>query len=301
MKLLAFGEILWDIVGEEKYLGGAPFNLAVHAGRCGLQAGIVSALGSDPLGTEAWAAANSLGVDCRFVRVVPDTPTGRVDVTVSSEGQPHYVIHEHVAFDAIALEASTQTAILAEAYDVFCFGTLVQRFETSRASLRRLLKAFEGSSTQVFCDVNLRQHYYDRDVLQESLQASHILKLNDEEAVTMSRTFLGPPTRSLRNICQGLADRFDLSVVLITLGAEGAGVYHEEGYRVVPGQRIQVVDTIGAGDAFSAAFLSHYLLNGDPVAAVEVANAIGAYVASKPGALPAYQNSQLALLNRTES
>ena len=117
----------------------------------------------------------------------------------------------------------------------------------------------------------------------------------------MSRTFLGQPTRSLRNICQGLADRFDLSVVLITLGAEGAGVYHEEGYRVVPGQRTQVVDTIGAGDAFSAAFLSHYLLNGDPVAAVEVANAIGAYVASKPGALPAYQNSQLALLNRTES
>ena len=101
----------------------------MHAGCCGLRAGIVSALGGDPLGTEALAAANSLGVDCRFVRVVPDTPTGRVDVTVSSQGQPHYVIHEQVAFDAIALDAATQTqtAILAEAYDVFCFGTLAQR------------------------------------------------------------------------------------------------------------------------------------------------------------------------------
>ena len=89
MKLLAFGEILWDIVGDEKYLGGAPFNLAVHAARCGLQAGVVSALGGDPLGREALAAAKSFEVDCRFVRVIPDTPTGRVDVTVSSQGQAH--------------------------------------------------------------------------------------------------------------------------------------------------------------------------------------------------------------------
>ncbi|MCH7917251.1 MAG: hypothetical protein IIC50_04615 [Planctomycetes bacterium] len=146
--------------------GRAPFNLAVHAGRCGLRAGIVSALGGDPLGTEALAAANSLGVDCRFVRVVPDTPTGRVDVTVSSQGQPHYVIHEQVAFDAVALDAATQTAILAQAYDVFCLGTLAQRSETSRASLCQLLEAFQGTSTRIFYDVNLRQHYYDRDVLE---------------------------------------------------------------------------------------------------------------------------------------
>lgn len=301
MKLLAFGEILWDIVGEEKYLGGAPFNLAVHAGRCGLQAGIVSSLGSDPLGTEAWAAANSLGVDCRFVRVVPDTPTGRVDVTVSSEGQPHYVIHEHVAFDVIGLEASTQTAILAEAYDVFCFGTLVQRFETSRASLRRLLEAFGGTSTRIFCDVNLRQHYYDRDILEKSLQATHILKLNDEEAVTVSQMFLAEATGSLGELCSELARQFDLSVVLITLGAAGAGVYHEDNYTIVPGHSVEVADTIGAGDAFSAAFLNDYLRNGDPVTAVHVANAIGAYVASKPGALPPYEDAQYEILKRTKS
>ncbi|MCH8218446.1 MAG: carbohydrate kinase [Planctomycetes bacterium] len=281
--------------------GGAPFNLAVHAGRCGLQAGIVSALGGDPLGNEALAAANSLGVDCRFVRVVPDTPTGRVDVTVSSEGQPHYVIHEQVAFDEIVVDASTQAAILAEDYDVFCLGTLAQRFETSRASLQRLIEAFQGTSTRIFYDVNLRQHYYDRDVLEKSLQASHILKLNDDEAATVSRMFLGHCTGSLRDICHGLADRFDLRVVLITLGAEGAGVYHEEGYRVVPGHSVEVADTIGAGDAFSAAFLNDYLRNGDPVTAVQVANAIGGYVASQPGALPSYGDAQSEILKRTRS
>ena len=273
----------------------------MHAGCCGLRAGIVSALGGDPLGTEALAAANSLGVDCRFVRVVPDTPTGRVDVTVSSQGQPHYVIHEQVAFDAIALDAPHRQPFSHRPTMCSASGTLAQRFETSRASLQRLLEAFQETSTRIFCDVNLRQHYYDRETLEHSLRASYILKLNAEEVATVSRMFLTQPTGSLRDICHGLAHRFDLSIVLVTLGAEGAGVYHEEDYSVVPGHRVQVVDTIGAGDAFSAAFLTDYLRHDDPVAAVKVANRIGAYVASKAGALPAYEGTLSELLQRKRS
>jgi len=146
--------------------------------------------------------------------------------------------------------------------------------------------------------VNLRQHYYTPETLEYSLRASHLVKLNDEEAVTVARMFLGNVTGSLRDISHRLAEHFDLSVVLVTLGAEGAGVTHEGGYTLVPGHSVAVADTIGAGDAFSAAFLSDYLRNGDPVAAVEVANHIGAYVASKAGALPAYSETQREWLKR---
>ncbi|MCJ7626241.1 MAG: carbohydrate kinase [Anaerolineaceae bacterium] len=298
MKLLSFGEILWDIIGKQQHLGGAPFNLAVHAARCGMDAGIVSALGTDALGTQALQATTEHHVDPRFIQVLQDYPTGRVDVTVSAQGQPDYVIHEHVAFDHIAMDEPTIEAIVAQAYDVFCFGTLVQRCEASRSSLVHLLERLRSTPCRIFCDVNLRQHYYHPSVLEFCLDACHILKLNEDEVAVLGQMFFHKTFSALEEVCSALAHAKDIDIILVTLGPRGAGLFAQGTFYRVPGLSVQVADTVGAGDAFSAKFLSHYLNSGDLMGAIERANALGAYVASRPGALPQYDHDTEAFAKR---
>lgn len=290
MKLLAFGEILWDIVGDEKYLGGAPFNLAAHAARCGAEAAILSRLGDDALGAEALDAVTQYGVDDQLVQRDAEHATGTVDVTVSEAGQPTYVIHESVAYDHIDLPQSVLDGILDRSFDVFCFGTLAQRSPVSQKSLARVLKGFRGTSTRIFCDINLRQHYYQQDLLEVCLAVSDMVKLNDEEAQVLAGLLYNDAAMARPVLCERLARDMDIDIVLVTLGADGAGVHHEGCYHTVDGCPVQVADAIGAGDAFSAVFL-HSLFHGrDPVQAASLANQVGAYVASKPGALPPYND-----------
>jgi len=288
MKLLSFGEILWDIIGTQQHLGGAPFNLAVHAARCGMDVGIVSALGTDALGIQALQATTEHHVDPGFIQVLQDYPTGRVDVTVSAQGQPDYVIHEQVAFDHIAMDEPTLDAIVAQAYDVFCFGTLVQRCEASRSSLVQLVDRLRSTPCRIFCDVNLRQHYYHRSVLEFSLEACHILKLNEGEVAVLGQMFFDKTFGTLEEVCRALAQAKDIDIILVTLGARGAGLFTQGTFCQVPGLSVQVADTVGAGDAFSAKFLSHYLNSSDLMGSLKRANTLGAYVASRPGALPQY-------------
>lgn len=287
MRLLCFGEILWDVVGDTKHLGGAPFNLAVHASRCGLEAGIISSLGNDALGHEAHDIVANHPVDTRFLQQDPH-PTGRVDVAVSSAGQPSYTIHEDVAFDHIDLSTADLDVVVEQAVDFFCYGTLAQRGAVSRSSLQRLLPRLQGGQAKLFCDVNLRQSYYNRSILESSIQACDILKLNDEEVPVVAAEFCRSTPASLRDFCHTLARQMHIAVVLVTLGEAGAGIYTAGDYQTIPGTAVEVVDTIGAGDAFSAAYLSATLKGCDPMAAVALANQVGAYVASHAGALPDY-------------
>jgi len=296
VKLLAFGEILWDIVGDTKYLGGAPFNLAAHAAQCGAEATILSRLGDDALGAEALAAVTRHAVHDHLVQRDTEHPTGTVDVTVSEEGQPTYIIHESVAYDYIDLPASVRDDILAQSFDVFCFGTLAQRSPVSQRTLARVLKGLRGTSTRIFCDINLRQHFYQQDLLEVSLAVSDIVKLNEEEAVVLAGLLYNDTTMMRPVLCERLSEDLDIDIVLVTLGADGVGVYHEGLYQAVAGCPVQVADAIGAGDAFSAVFLSSLFDGQDPVQAASLANQVGAYVASQPGALPLYSEQIKASL-----
>ena len=252
MNVLSFGEIVWDIIEEEEHLGGAPLNLAAHLAQLGYQSDLVSRVGADRRGGAALDAMKRIGVDASLVQVDPVHPTGYVDVFVDGQGNPDFTIHQQVAYDFISFEAPLRDWLGNDRFDVFTFGTLCQRNEVSRNTLRQTLDAVRAA--HVFCDVNLRQDFYDRDIIAHSLQRSTIVKLNHAETVALSgllfREELDESTFASR-----IQEEYSVGLVCVTKGAEGCTVY-DGGHRVdCPGTKVQVADTLGAGDAFSASFL----------------------------------------------
>ena len=285
--VIAFGEILWDIIDGVPHIGGAPFNFAAHAARCGLNSAIVSAVGNDELGRRALDEATRLGVDVSMVGVNPQLPTGTVNVTLA-DGIPSYEIVRPVAWDEITGAAAQgappyqgddgRAGSSLPAVDVpraFYFGTLAQRSPVSAATLVRMLKAY--ATSLVFFDVNLRQEFWSVELVEKGLPFADILKLNDEEM-----RLLGFATESL-------FDRFPrLKIVVETRGANGCRVITRDGEMfdspALPDG--PVVDTVGAGDSFSAAFLAAILRGESPVAAAEAGNRLAGKVAARAGAVP---------------
>ena len=266
--IVAFGEILWDVIDGVPHLGGAPFNFAAHAARCGLKSAIVSAVGDDELGQRALEASSGFGVDTSGVAVHPDLPTGTVNVTLA-DGIPSYEIVRPVAWDEIT-GGSPPSATAA-----FYFGTLAQRSPVSAATLERLLGAY--GSALVFFDVNLRQDFWSAEVVGKGLAHTDILKVNDEE---MRRLGFAP---------ERLFARFPrLKTVVETRGAAGCRVTSRTG-EAFDSPAIEdgpVVDTIGAGDSFSAAFLAAVLRGEGLAAAAEAGNRLAGRVAARAGAIP---------------
>lgn len=286
MKLLSFGEILWDIVDSREYLGGAPFNLAAHAARCGVVCTFISSIGDDGRGREALAAAEKMNIDCRYIQVNTDHPTGTVDAVISSDGQPEYIIHESVAYDFITLDAETINKIAESKFDVFCFGSLIQRSPTNRDTLKRLLAALEKTNTRIFCDVNLRQNYFNKEILESSLRACDILKLNDEEVKVISKLFNSSVQTSTEDFCVSLGRQMDIKEIIVTMGEKGALVFDGKDCHLIEGEKVEVVNTIGAGDAFSAVFLCKRSAGKSPQQAACLANRIAAFVCTQNGAVP---------------
>lgn len=279
--VVAFGEILWDVIEGEAHIGGAPFNLAAHAVRCGLRAAAVSRVGDDPLGHRALAEMARLGVDSHWVGVDAEHPTGTVTVSLSA-GQPSYTIHEQVAWDYIGLDEDELAALGFP--KAFCFGTLAQRGDESRRTLVRLLDAFRG--TTVFYDVNLRQNYWSAPLVEGGLSRATLVKVNDDEArVLGGLLFDGACTPEAFG--RAVLDRHPAQAVVVTCGAKGCWVC-ERGVPSVacPCAPVTVVDTVGAGDAFSAAFLAAWLRGATAAEAAAAGNARGSWVASKHGAVP---------------
>jgi len=285
IKLLSFGEVLWDVIDGEAFIGGAAFNLAAHAARCGLDSYLLSAVGADDLGRKAWQEIERLNVSRKYAQTDRKHPTGTVTVSLSAGGQPSYVIHKDVAWDFIDAGDAIVSDIASEKFDVICFGTLAQRGCVSRTTLLKTLKALKD--VPAFYDVNLRQDYYSKELVVAGLQRSAVLKLNDEEVEVLSTLVFGR-RMDATGFVKVLQDEFPVKVVLVTMGAKGCLVAEKGNSRMMAGRKVRVADAVGAGDAFSAAFLAGWLRGKTAVEAAEMGNMLGAYVASRSGAIPDY-------------
>ena len=278
--ILGLGELLWDDFPDGRRPGGAAANFAYHAGLLDADVGVISRVGDDQDGRDLIAEIELAEVDPVLVQTDPIHPTGVSSIELD-EGQPSYMIHP-AAWDHI--EVTTDTIDTVAGADAICFGTLAQRHADSRAAIQAYVKAAaEGGAVVVF-DVNLRQDYYDADVLRESLKYATIVKLNDGE-VTIVGELLGLPTEPSA-FAAALKSEFDVQTVCITRGADGCLLFEGDETVDVSGTEIELVDAVGAGDAFTAALVVS-TLEGFPLEARgEIANAVGALVASSAGAMP---------------
>ena len=276
--IVGIGEILWDMLPSGKALGGAPANFAYHAGRLGEEGWAVSAVGDDALGREILDLVASKGLHSMIA--VTDKPTGTVQVELDDRGVPAYNIKEDVAWDNIPFTPEMED--LAKRADAVCFGSLVQRMN-SRPSVMRFIRAMRPDALKVF-DINLRQHYYSCEVLEESLMLADILKINDEE-IRIVAGMLGLSDDAV-TACRELIGNFGLRLVILTKGPEGSEVITAD--KVIPQgvDDVEIVDTVGAGDSFTAAFTVAYLRGDSLAEAQRLASETASYVCSRKGAMP---------------
>lgn len=280
--VIGMGEALWDVLPEGRKIGGAPANFAFHAGQAGMDARVVSAVGRDALGDKTLLTLQQKGLNTDAVARV-DFPTGVVQVTLSEGGIPQYDICEGVAWDNIPFTPALDE--LARNAQAVCWGSLAQRSEVSRNCIYRFLDAMpsEQGRLKVF-DINLRQHFYSLDVIEASCQRANVLKINEEELVIVSELLrLGTP--QVEQQCRLLMERFSLDMLVLTCGSNGSYIFTpvETSFRVTP--LVQVADTVGAGDSFTATLVAD-LLKGAPVGvAHEHAVQLAAYVCTQQGAM----------------
>jgi len=292
IKALTFGEALFDIIKGSAHLGGAPLNLAAHLAKLGAKSAVITAVGRDELGKSLLARAEAMGIDTSYIVIDKKKPTGTVTVELQAEGIPVFMINKGVAWDAITLGEKEFSDLSGEEWDVFCFGTLAQRSEENRKTLQRLFS--EIKTKYFFYDVNLRTGNYEKEWILSSLEHTTILKLNEEEAATISCLLSGTadtckPLTSYKAFCRLVTEKYpEISVVCISRGPKGAAIYHKGIYEEVETTPIEVVDTVGAGDAFSAGFLYTCLSGYGVSKAASIACLLGTYVASKAGAVPDY-------------
>lgn len=276
--VVGIGEILWDLLPSGKQLGGAPANFAYFAGALGAEAYVVSRVGADRLGYEI---LKKLGSGRKYVALDRSHPTGIVEVRLDKDGKPSYEIKQNTAWDFI--EFSPGLYSLAMKTKAVCFGSLAQRSVVTQKTIRAFVAAMPPSSLKVF-DINLRQSFYNRKIIERLLKLSNVCKLNDEELAIVSDLF------SMRGSEQEVAGRllrnYRLRVVAVTKGPKGAVLYGPDGAYPAKGGKIRIADTVGAGDSFTAALVTG-LLNGAEMQTISaLANRLAAYVCGQPGATP---------------
>lgn len=281
-RIIGLGEILWDLLPGGKELGGAPANFAYHAQALGAGACVVSCVGRDQLGDEILALLDDVGLDRTSLAVDPERPTGTVSVSLDAKGVPTYVIHTDVAWDFMPW--SEGLATLAAGAAAVCFGSLGQRSPVSRETIRAFLGSTSPSCLRVF-DVNLRQSFYDRDVIHESCALSNIVKLNDEELPILAQ-MLGLSGESTEDLLRELVNMYSLRLIALTRGSHGSILCAPDAISEHQGCPARVVDTVGAGDSFTAAIVVG-VLNGEKLDRInDSANRLAAYVCSQKGAMP---------------
>lgn len=280
--VVGMGEALWDVLPEGKKIGGAPANFAYHVSQFGLPSCVVSAVGSDPLGQEIIENFTSKGLN-HLIEEVP-YPTGTVQVEIDQAGIPQYEIKENVVWDNIPYTARLEA--LAQRTRAVCFGSLAQRNVVSRQTINRFLDAMNhDDETLVVFDVNLRQGFYNKEILCESMQRCNILKINDEELVTVSRMF-GYPGIDLQDKCWILLGKYNLKMLILTCGINGSYVFTPGSVSFLPTPQVEVADTVGAGDSFTAAFISSILRGRSVAEAHAAAVSTSAFVCTRNGAMP---------------
>ena len=280
--VVGLGEALWDVLPEGKKLGGAPANFAYHAGQFGLDTLAVSALGEDALADETIKALKEHGLDYLMPRVA--YPTGTVQVTLSGDGIPAYEIKENVAWDNIPY--TPDIADVARSCRAVCFGSLAQRNVTSWATIRQFLDDTPEDCLKIF-DINLRQQFFTRDVIEESFRRCNILKINDEELVVIEHMF-GYEGLDMRGICERILADYGLKMLVLTCGTNGSYVFAQGLSSFQPTPKVTVADTVGAGDSFTGSFCAA-ILNGKSIEeAHRIAVEVSAYVCTQNGAMPKY-------------
>jgi fructokinase len=287
--VVGLGELLWDLFPEGKQLGGAPANFAYMTSLLGDNGLVASRIGNDALGRSAARRLQRIGLKSSYLQLDSVHRTGTANVRVDSGGQPTFEFAESVAWDFF--QWTTEWGHLAEQTDAVCFGSLAQRSPESRATIRAFLKAVGDRTLRVF-DVNLRQMFYSAGALDESLRLTDIVKLNRDELPVVVKV-LGQALEDEEKAARWLRDTYNLKLACVTRGALGSLLISEKERHEHPGYQVRVADTVGAGDAFTAALVYHYLRRAPLPALNEAANRMGAWVASQTGATPARDNHRL--------
>ncbi|MGH9743072.1 MAG: carbohydrate kinase family protein [Candidatus Acidiferrum sp.] len=294
---IGLGELLWDIFPNSRQLGGAPANFAYMTSLLDDEGIVASRVGNDDLGHEAKQRLERLGLDTSYVQLDLAHSTGTVLVKVDSNGQPAFQIAEHAAWDFF--EWTPAWHDLAQKADAVCFGSLAQRSPQSRQTIHSFLKAIRPETTRVF-DVNLRQSFYSAQTLADSAKLADIIKLNHEELPVVVQ-LLGFPFHDEESAAQWLCRTFSTKLVCVTRGAQGSLLVSDRAKHEHPGLPIQVADTVGSGDAFTAALVYHYLRGASLAAMNEAANQMGAWVASRTGATPLREEARLEMVRSVKS
>ena len=279
-KIVGLGEALWDVLPEGKKLGGAPANFAYHAGQFGLDTLAISAVGEDQLGDETLSALKEKGLKYIMPRV--PFPTGTVQVELDAQGVPAYEIREGVAWDNIPFTPEMEK--VARSCKAVCWGSLAQRHEVSRNTIHRFLDATPPTCLKIF-DINLRQTFYDEEVIRASLKRCNILKINDEELVTIGRLF-GYPGLDMSNKCWLILGKYNLDMLVLTCGVNGSYVFKPGAMTFIETPKVDVADTVGAGDSFTASFCAAILKGLSVSDAHQLAVETSAYVCTCNGAMP---------------
>lgn len=288
-KIIGLGEILWDMLPQGKQLGGAPANFAYHVCRLGGDGWAVSSICDDELGREIKDVLGKKQLNALLEEV--EQPTGTVQVSLDAAGVPTYTIMEDVAWDNIPF--TDRIMSLAREATAVCFGTLAQRSAKSRETIWKFIKSMPEDSLKVY-DINLRQHYFDKELICANLEISDILKINDEELEIVS-TMLGIEGSQAER-CRAIIAQFCLRFIILTKGSKGSDVIMMDKVHSIVPEKITIADTVGAGDSFTAAFIISYL-NGEPVEKCHtLAGKIASYVCTKAGAMPEYDNHLLSQL-----
>ena len=296
MKIISIGEVLWDVIGEAEHLGGAPFNFAAHANKLGHEVLFVSAIGTDERGKRVLQRMDAMNLTSRYVARIPDYPTGHVTVDLDSAGQPTFVIHRPAAYDFPRLGDADFASLLSPAPDVIYFGTLQQMSTSARKLTLRLLHA--NPQVRRFYDVNLRRGCCEPELVRKLMERASILKVNDQEVNEIVR-FYGGHHRSIEQFCREYSVQFGFEALCVTRGAGGCSVLLRGEYVEAPGYAVRVIDAVGAGDAFAAAFVHGLSQNWSVAEIADFSNRVGALVASRAGAIPEWTVDQVYGLTQT--
>jgi len=301
VRIVSVGEILWDVIGENEYLGGAPLNFAAHSQRLGHEVFPLSAVGADKRGQKALELLRSRGMSTEFVQVLPDKPTGTAEVDLDLEGKPTFRIVRPVAYDFVDLTDTELKQIAKLKPDWIYYGTLYHMSAHSLASTMRLLKAVPKAKR--FYDVNLRPGHWSLGTIEQLSTVATVIKLSDSEAESLDATVDASegPSDAIEQFCRRWSGRFHCGAMCVTFGERGCAMFKEGQFSRTPGYRVTVADTVGAGDAFSAAFV-HGLSLGWPTKRIaQCANAVGAVVASKSGAIPEWSIAEAQALIKQQT
>lgn len=280
--IVGMGEALWDVLPQGKKIGGAPANFAYHISQFGFDSRVVSAVGRDANGQEILEVFAQKKLRGLIEQV--DYPTGTVQVTLDTEGVPCYEIREGVAWDNIPF--TEELKHLALSTRAVCFGSLAQRGPVSRATIQRFLDIMPEDDGQLkIFDINLRQNFYTKEILCDSMSRCNILKINDEELVTVSRLF-DYPGIDLQDKCWILIAKYNLQMLILTCGTNGSYVFTPGSVSFQETPKVSVADTVGAGDSFTASFCASFLLGKTVEEAHRFAVQVSAYVCTQNGAMP---------------